>query len=201
MKRIGVLALQGAVREHILAIEASGAEGVPVKTVAELEGLDGLVLPGGESTTMRHLLDRYKLLEPIRKKALDGLPVFGTCAGLILLAGTIVGYEEPHLGLMDITVERNSFGRQVDSFEVPLAIEGVGVGVDFPAVFIRAPHIVSVGPDVEVLATHGDRIVLARQGRFLGCSFHPELTDDHRVMQYFIDICVHSKESSEVGSV
>lgn len=199
MKRIGVLALQGAVREHILAIEASGAEGVPVKTVAELEGLDGLVLPGGESTTMRRLLDRYKLLEPIRKKALDGLPVFGTCAGLILLAGTIVGYEEPHLGLMDITVERNSFGRQVDSFEVPLAIEGVGV--DFPAVFIRAPHIVSVGPEVEVLATHEDRIVLARQGSFLGCSFHSELTDDHRVIQYFIDACVKSKERSEAGSV
>lgn len=199
MKRIGVLALQGAVREHIFAIEASGAEGVPVKTVAELEGLDGLVLPGGESTTMRRLLDRYKLLEPIRNKALDGLPMFGTCAGLILLAGTIVGYEEPHLGLMDITVERNSFGRQVDSFEVPLAIEGVGV--DFPAVFIRAPHIVSVGPEVEVLATHEGRIVLARQGRFLGCTFHPELTDDHRVMQYFIDVCVNSKESSEVGSV
>lgn len=199
MKRIGVLALQGAVREHLLAIEASGADGVPVKTVAELEGLDGLVLPGGESTTMRRLLDRYELLEPIRKKALDGLPVFGTCAGSILLAGTVVGYEEPHLGLMDITVERNSFGRQVDSFEVPLSIEGVGQ--DYPAVFIRAPHIVSVGPDVEVLATHGDRIVLARQGRFLGCSFHPELTNDHRVMQYFIKVCVNSKESSEVGSV
>lgn len=199
MKRIGVLALQGAVREHVLAIESSGAEGVPVKTVAELEGLDGLVLPGGESTTMRRLLDRYELLEPIREKALDGLPVFGTCAGLILLAGTVVGYEEPHLGLMDIEVERNSFGRQVDSFEVSLVIEGVGA--DFPAVFIRAPHIVSVGPEVEVLATHEGRIVLARQGRFLGCSFHPELTDDHRVMQYFIDVCVKSKESSRVGSV
>ena len=199
MKRIGVLALQGAVREHLLAIKSSGAEGVPVKTVAELEGLDGLVLPGGESTTMRRLLDRYDLLEPIRRKALDGLPVFGTCAGLILLAGTVVGYEEPHLGLMDIEVERNSFGRQVDSFEVSLVIEGVGA--DFPAVFIRAPHIVSVGPEVEVLATHEGRIVLARQGRFLGCSFHPELTDDHRVMQYFIDVCVKSIERSEVGSV
>ncbi|WP_275580368.1 pyridoxal 5'-phosphate synthase glutaminase subunit PdxT [Chryseomicrobium aureum] len=183
--RIGVLALQGAVREHVLSIEESGATAVQVKRLEDLEGLDALVLPGGESTTMRKLLDRYELLEPIRKLAEEGIPMFGTCAGLILLARNVVG-QESHLGVMDVTVERNSFGRQVDSFEIDLYI--VGFGESFPAVFIRAPHIVEVGKSVEVLAKHDGRIVLARDGNFLGCSFHPELTEDHRLMRYFVKL-------------
>jgi len=184
MTKIGVLALQGAVREHVNAIEAVGAEAVIVKHVEDLEDLDGLILPGGESTTMRKLIDKYDLMEPLRAFAKSGKPMFGTCAGLILLASKVVGYEEPHLGLMNVVVERNSFGRQKDSFEVGLHTKGIGE--DVAAVFIRAPHIVSVGAGVEVLAEHEGRIVLARDGQFLGCSFHPELTDDTRVMQYFL---------------
>jgi len=186
MLNIGVLALQGAVREHIRQIEELGCRAISVKSAEDLKGLNGLVLPGGESTTMRKLLDRYELLEPIRALAAKGVPMFGTCAGLILLAKEIVGYDTPHLGVMDIMVERNSFGRQVDSFEVEMSISGVGE--DIPAVFIRAPHIVSAGEDVEILAKHEERIVLAREGQFLGCSFHPELTEDSRVMKYFIEM-------------
>ncbi|ALC89115.1 glutamine amidotransferase [Bacillus sp. FJAT-18017] len=186
MLKIGVLALQGAVREHIRQIEELGCKAVAVKSVEDLSELDGLVLPGGESTTMRKLLDRYELLEPIRGLAVQGVPMFGTCAGLILLAKEIVGYETPHLGLMDVVVERNSFGRQVDSFEVGLSVPGVGE--DIPAVFIRAPHIVSVGENVRVLAKHEGRIVLAQEGQFLGCSFHPELTEDTRIMHHFIEM-------------
>lgn len=193
MLKIGVLALQGAVREHVLSIEESGATAVQVKRLEDLEGLDALVLPGGESTTMRKLLDRYELLEPIRKLAEEGIPMFGTCAGLILLARNVVG-QESHLGVMDVTVERNSFGRQVNSFEVDLDI--VGFGEPFPAVFIRAPHIVEVGESVEVLAEHDGRIVLARDGNFLGCSFHPELTEDHRLMAYFVGIVEESRMQS-----
>lgn len=186
MFKIGVLALQGAVREHIQQIEKVGCEAVAVKSVEDLIGLDGLILPGGESTTIRKLVDRYNLLEPIRTLAQVGMPIFGTCAGLILLAGEVVGYETPHLGLMDIVVERNSYGRQVDSFEVGLSIKEIGR--DVPAVFIRAPHIVSVGQDVEILAIHDNRIVLARDRHFLGCSFHPELTADVRIMTYFVNM-------------
>ncbi|CAM5199600.1 Pyridoxal 5'-phosphate synthase subunit PdxT [Ureibacillus acetophenoni] len=186
MTKIGVLALQGAIREHIHQIESLGCKAVTVKTVDDLNDLDGLILPGGESTTMRKLLDRYDLLGPIQALAQQGVPMFGTCAGLILLAKRITGYETPHLGLMDVEVERNSFGRQVDSFEVELSIPSIGD--DIPAVFIRAPHIVSIGDHVEILATYEDRIVLARDGQFLGCSFHPELTEDVRVLQYFIDM-------------
>lgn len=186
MKRIGVLALQGAVREHMRSIEACKAEAVAVKWPKDLEGLDGLILPGGESTAIRRAIDRYGLMEPLCEFAKTGKPLFGTCAGLILLAGTVVGYEEPHLGVMDVVVERNSFGRQVDSFEAPLSIKGMEVA--FEAVFIRAPHIVSAGPSVEVLCEHKGKIVMARCGQFLGCSFHPELTDDHRIMEYFLNM-------------
>lgn len=186
MVKIGVLALQGAVREHIQSIEASGAQAVVVKRVEDLSGIDGLILPGGESTTMRRLIDLYGMMEPLREFAKAGHPMFGTCAGLILMAGSLVGYEQPHIGVMDVTVERNSFGRQVDSFEVSLVIKGVAD--DFPAVFIRAPHINEVGPKTEVLCEHNGRIVMAQQGQFLGCSFHPELTDDHRVTAYFVQL-------------
>lgn len=184
--KIGVLALQGAVREHVQAIQACGAEAVVVKKAADLAELDGLVLPGGESTAMRRLIDRASLLEPLRQFADNGKPMFGTCAGLVLLAKEIEGQDMAHLGVMDIVVARNSFGRQVDSFEADLDI--AGIEEPFPAVFIRAPHIVRAGEDVEVLCEYGGRIVLAKSGPFLGCSFHPELTGDHRLMQLFLNM-------------
>lgn len=192
MVKIGVLALQGAVREHVQAIEAVGAEAVIVKHREELAHIDGLILPGGESTTMRKLIDCYELMEPLRAFAKDGKPMFGTCAGLILLAGTVVGQDDPHLGLMDVVVERNSFGRQKDSFEVELNAKGIGE--DVSAVFIRAPHIVEVSEKVDVLAEHEGRIVLARDGQFLGCSFHPELTEDFRIMTFFMKMVQNSIE-------
>lgn len=184
MVKIGVLALQGAVREHIKSIEASGAEAVVVKRAEDLTNIDGLILPGGESTTMRRLLDVYGMMDPLREFAKAGHPMFGTCAGLILLANSLVGYDQPHLGVMGVQVERNSFGRQVDSFEAKLLIENVAD--DYPAVFIRAPHITEVGPSTVILSQHEGRIVMAQEGQFLGCSFHPELTDDHRVTAYFV---------------
>ncbi|WP_338705181.1 pyridoxal 5'-phosphate synthase glutaminase subunit PdxT [Priestia aryabhattai] len=184
MVKVGVLGLQGAFREHAQALEAAGAETIIIKKVEQLDEIDGLILPGGESTAMRRLIDKYDFMEPLRQFAQAGKPVFGTCAGLILLAGQVVDREEPHLGVMDITVARNSFGRQRDSFEAALNIKDIGE--DFIGVFIRAPHIVEVGENVEVLAMHNDRIVAARQGQFLGCSFHPELTDDARMAQYFV---------------
>lgn len=192
MKRIGVLALQGAVREHLQSITACGAEAVSVKWPKDLEELDALILPGGESTTMRRLIDRYGLMEPLRDFAETGKPMFGTCAGLILLAKTVVGSNEAHLGVMDVAVERNSFGRQVDSFEAPLEIKGIDGA--FEAVFIRAPHIVSAGPSAEVLCTHDGKIVMAKSGQFLGCSFHPELTEDHRITEYFLSMIPHKSD-------
>jgi len=191
MMKIGVLGLQGAVQEHVRSIEACGAEAVVVKKIEQLEEIDGLILPGGESTTMRRLMDKYGFIEPLKQFAAAGKPMFGTCAGLILLAKRIVGYDELHLGLMDVTVERNSFGRQRESFEAELSI--AGVADNFVGVFIRAPHIVEVGEDVEILAKYEGRIVAARQGQFLGCSFHPELTDDYRMTQYFLNMVKEAK--------
>ncbi|THE09552.1 pyridoxal 5'-phosphate synthase glutaminase subunit PdxT [Bacillus timonensis] len=196
MVKIGVLGLQGAVREHIRSIEASGAEAVIVKKVEQLEEIDGLIIPGGESTTMRRLIDKYQFMEPLRAFAAEGKPMFGTCAGLILLAKKLVDYKEPHLGLMDVAVERNSFGRQRESFEAELMIPGIAE--DFVGVFIRAPHIVEAGENVEVLAKHDGRIVAAREGQFLGCSFHPELTDDHRFTAYFVKMVEESKAKNLV---
>lgn len=190
MVKVGVLALQGAVIEHIRSIEASGAEGVVVKSVNDLAEVDGLILPGGESTAMRKLIDRNGMLAPLQAFAAEGKPMFGTCAGLILLANKLVGYDSAHIASLDATVERNSFGRQVDSFETKLSIKGVAE--DFQAVFIRAPHIVEVGAEVEILASHEGRIVMAREDNILGCSFHPELTDDHRITKYFIGMVEES---------
>ncbi|WP_240371812.1 pyridoxal 5'-phosphate synthase glutaminase subunit PdxT [Anoxybacteroides rupiense] len=192
MIKIGVLGLQGAVREHVQSIESCGAEAAVIKKMEQLQEIDGLIIPGGESTTMRRLMDQYGFIMPLKEFAAQGKPIFGTCAGLIMLAKRIVGYDEPHLGLMDITVERNSFGRQRESFEAELSI--TGVADDFVGVFIRAPHIVEVGEEVEILAKHEGRIVAARQGQFLGCSFHPELTEDHRMTQYFINMVKESME-------
>ncbi|MDA1680953.1 pyridoxal 5'-phosphate synthase glutaminase subunit PdxT [Bacillus cereus group sp. TH152-1LC] len=191
MVKIGVLGLQGAVREHIKSVEASGAEAVVVKRIEQLEEIDGLILPGGESTTMRRLIDKYAFMEPLRTFAKSGKPMFGTCAGMILLAKTLIGYEEAHIGAMDITVERNAFGRQKDSFEASLSIKGVGE--EFIGVFIRAPYVVNVADDVEVLSTHGDRMVAVKQNQFLAASFHPELTDDHRVTAYFVEMVKEAK--------
>ncbi|WP_210367919.1 pyridoxal 5'-phosphate synthase glutaminase subunit PdxT [Bacillus sp. REN3] len=196
MMKIGVLGLQGAVREHIWAIEASGGEGVIVKRPEQLEELDGLIIPGGESTAIRRLIDKYGFMDELKKFAAEGKPMFGTCAGLILLAKKLVGYEEPHIGVMDVTVERNSFGRQRESFEADIDI--AGIAEDFSAVFIRAPHIVEAGENVEVLAKHDGRIVAARDGQFLGCSFHPELTDDYRLMNYFVKMVEESKTKNLV---
>lgn len=196
MLKIGVLGLQGAVREHIRSIEASGAEGVVVKRPEQLDELDGLIMPGGESTTMRRLIDKYEFMGPLKAFAQQGKPMFGTCAGLILLAKNIVGYSEGHLGVMDVTVERNSFGRQRESFEAELNI--TDVAEDFVGVFIRAPHIVEVGEDVEILSKHNGRIVAARQGQFLGCSFHPELTDDHRMTGLFVRMVENTKAKLSV---
>jgi pyridoxal 5'-phosphate synthase pdxT subunit len=190
MVKIGVLALQGAVREHIMSVEACGAEAIAIKRIEELEEVDGLILPGGESTAMRRLIDKYDFMDALKEFAREGKPMFGTCAGLILLAKNIVGHD-PHIGVMDIKVERNSFGRQVDSFEADLAVKDVADS--YPAVFIRAPHIVEAGAEVEILAKNNDRIVAAREGQYLGCSFHPELTEDHRLTAYFIEMVKEAK--------
>ncbi|WP_134768390.1 pyridoxal 5'-phosphate synthase glutaminase subunit PdxT [Nocardioides sp. 1609] len=193
MTTIGVLALQGDVREHLRTLTSLGVRAVPVRRPAELDAVDGLVVPGGESTTMAKLARIFDLVEPLRRRVEDGLPVFGTCAGMILLADRIedgaAGQET--VGGLDITVRRNAFGRQVDSFEEDLHVAGVDGPVH--AVFIRAPWVEQVGPDVEVLARveHGpaaDRIVAVRQGRLLATSFHPEVGDDSRVHRLFVEL-------------
>ncbi len=190
MVKIGVLGLQGAVREHIKSIEHSGAEGLVIKKKEQLEEIDGLILPGGESTTMRRLIDKYDFFEALKSFGSQGKPIFGTCAGLILLANEIIGQDHAHLGLIDMKVERNAFGRQKESFEALLSIKEVAE--DFEAVFIRAPHIISVGDNVEVLSTYKGSIVAAKQDHYLCCAFHPELTDDHRLTNYFVKMTEES---------
>ncbi|MGQ3481571.1 pyridoxal 5'-phosphate synthase glutaminase subunit PdxT [Paenibacillus sp. TY11] len=184
--KIGVLSLQGAVAEHIRSVERAGAEGIAVKKIEQLDELSGLIIPGGESTTIGKLMRKYDFIEAIRQFSNQDKPVFGTCAGLIVLAKTIQGQEEAHLGLMDITVSRNAFGRQRESFETDLNIKGIEEPVR--AVFIRAPLIQSVGTGVDVLSEYNGEIVAARQGHLLASSFHPELTDDYRLHQYFVDM-------------
>jgi 5'-phosphate synthase pdxT subunit len=184
--KIGVLSLQGAVAEHIRSVERAGAEGIVVKKIEQLDELSGLIIPGGESTTIGKLMRKYNFIEAVRQFSNQGKPVFGTCAGLIVLAKTIQGQEEAHLGLMDITVSRNAFGRQRESFETDLNIKGIEEPVR--AVFIRAPLIQSVGTGVDVLSEYNGEIVAARQGHLLASSFHPELTDDYRLHQYFVDM-------------
>lgn len=184
--KIGVLALQGAVAEHVRSIELAGGTGVAIKRVEELEALDGLILPGGESTTMGKLMRKYDFIDGIRAFAGNGKPVFGTCAGMILLAEQLEGAEEPHLALMNMTVARNAFGRQRESFETDLDVKGIDTPLR--AVFIRAPLIKEVGGNVDVLATYKNEIVTARQGNLLAASYHPELTDDYRLHGYFIEM-------------
>ncbi len=189
--KVGVLALQGEVSRHAAALRALQAEPVEVRSEAQLADVDALILPGGESTTMSKLLDSSGLREPLAERLGGGLPVLGTCAGMILLATEVLDgrADQRSLGIVDVTVRRNAFGRQVNSFEADLDLTWEGAAVDggpFHAVFIRAPVVEAAGPDVEVLATVGDRPVLARQGRAIVASFHPELTDDLRLHRLFL---------------
>jgi pyridoxal 5'-phosphate synthase pdxT subunit len=188
---IGVLALQGDVAEHSRALAGAGARAVPVRRPAELDVVDGLIIPGGESTTMWKLAAVFELMDPLRKLISGGLPVFGSCAGMIMVARTLLdGVEgQETLGGLDITVRRNAFGRQVDSFESDIELHGIA-GPPFRAVFIRAPWVEAAGPGVEVLGTDArtGRIVAVRQGTVLATSFHPELTRDGRIHQHFAEI-------------
>ncbi len=193
--KIGVLALQGDFREHIEMLQSLGVETVEVRLPHHLDGLDGIIIPGGESTSIGRIGERYGLLEPLREWALQGKAMWGTCAGMILMAKD-VGMDQPILGVMDITVQRNAFGRQKDSFEVDLEIPALDAvstrrerGKPFHAIFIRAPIISSVGPGVEILATLDDgTIVAAQQGNMLATAFHPELTNDTRFHRYFLEV-------------
>ena len=188
--KIGILALQGAFAEHAQVLDKLGVDNVEIRNLEDFQqhqsDLSGLVLPGGESTTMGKLLREQNMLIPIRETILSGLPVFGTCAGLILLAKEIASQEESHLGTMDMVVERNAYGRQLGSFYTEAECKGVG---QIPMTFIRGPIISSVGEDVEILATVDNQIVAAQEKNMLVTSFHPELTADVRLHQYFINMC------------
>jgi 5'-phosphate synthase pdxT subunit len=189
--RVGVLALQGTFIEHIDLLQRLSVEAPPIRLPHELDTLDGLIIPGGESTTMLRLMKSFGLMEPIRRRARQGLPVLGTCAGMILLARSVSNYEMETLGLMDVKVRRNAFGSQIDSFEADLEIPPAGKEL-FHAVFIRAPVIEEATAGVEILAHLPDgTIVAARQHLLLACAFHPEFTDDLRFHSYFLDIVRH----------
>ena len=193
MKRYGVLALQGAFIEHVQMLRSLGVEASEVRLPQQLAGLAGLIIPGGESTTIGKLAVAYNLVEPIRRMALEGIPIWGTCAGMILLAKNI-GHDQPLIGVMDIVVRRNAFGRQVDSFETDLpipALDAVSTAEEreqpFRAVFIRAPYIERLGAGVEEIARLSEGVVVAaRQGNLLGTAFHPELSGDTRLHRYFL---------------
>lgn len=186
MPRLGVLALQGDVKEHLAVLTALGAEAVPVKTAEQLDDLAGLVIPGGESTTIGKLADRFGLLEPLRRRIDEGMATFGTCAGMILLATSVTEGSQPLLGELDIVVQRNAFGRQNDSFEADLDV--TGLDRPFHAVFIRAPWVEKTGTGVEVMARVSDHAVMVRQDRIMAASFHPELTPDDRIHRMFLDL-------------
>jgi 5'-phosphate synthase pdxT subunit len=181
---VGVLALQGDVVEHVRALEAGGTRTAEVKTPSQLAGVDALVIPGGESTTVIKLLNRFELVAPIKARVRAGMPLWGTCMGMIVAAHDVAGLEQETLDLIDITVRRNAFGRQIASAEVSLDIPVLG-SAPFPAIFIRAPWIERAGPSVEVLASHEGHGVFVRDGHVMATSFHPELTSDHRVHAYF----------------
>ncbi|MBA2632073.1 MAG: pyridoxal 5'-phosphate synthase glutaminase subunit PdxT [Chloroflexi bacterium] len=186
--RVGVLAVQGAVREHVNAIREIDAEPVEVRLPRDLVDLDALILPGGESTTMRKLIDAYGLREPILSLARGGAPLLGTCAGMILLADRLADGEAPYFGLLDLEVRRNGYGRQLDSFETDLDAPGLG-GQPLHGVFIRAPVVSDLGPDVEVLARDPDGMPVAvRQGRVMATAFHPELTGDRRMHRLLVSL-------------
>ena len=200
---VGVLALQGDVREHVRALSVCGAAARTVRRADELDSVDALVIPGGESTTMSKLAVEFALLEPLRKRVATGTPVYGSCAGMIMLATEVLDGrpDQQTLGGIDMTVRRNAFGRQVDSFEAPVTIDGVD-GPAFHAVFIRAPWVERVGAEVEVLGrvTSGSaagRIVAVRQQNLLATAFHPELTGDLRVHRYFVEMARAASDTTE----
>lgn len=186
-KRVGVLALQGAFREHRQVLEHLGCDVIEVRKTSDLKGIHGLIIPGGESTTIGKLLQMDEIGEAIKELGSKNLPIFGTCAGMILLSKTIIDSGQYSLNLMDTVVERNAFGRQVASFETDLLVPAMGPK-PLRAVFIRAPYLREVAPNVGILAEYDDKIVFARQGNLLASSFHPELTPDLRVHQYFLDM-------------
>ena len=182
--KIGVLALQGAVSEHIEMLKSLGVEAFPVKTVDQIKSIDGLIIPGGESTTMVKLITKFELVDIIKKRIAEGMPVYGTCAGMILLAKRIKNYEQFSLGVLDISVIRNAFGRQIDSMEIDLQVKGLKT--PFHAIFIRAPIAVELGKDVEALASIKEGVAFLRQGNVFASAFHPELGDDPRIHKMFI---------------
>ncbi len=195
--KIGVLASQGAFAEHIAILKRLGAEAVAVRLPEDLQDIDGLIIPGGESTTISKLMLAYKLSDEIRSLAKKGVPIWGTCAGMIMLADKLPGSTVEPLGLMKIGVKRNAFGRQKESFETELSIPAMGKK-PFPAVFIRAPAIEECKDDIEVLARLADgTIVAARQGKLLASAFHPELTDDTRFHQYFLNMITEKKNNKK----
>ncbi|ACM22377.1 pyridoxal 5'-phosphate synthase glutaminase subunit PdxT [Thermotoga neapolitana] len=185
--KIGVLGVQGDVREHVEALHKLGVETLIVKLPEHLDMVDGLILPGGESTTMIRILKEMNMDEKLVEKINDGLPVFATCAGVILLAKRINNYKQEKLGVLDVTVERNAYGRQVESFETFIEIPAIGKD-PFRAIFIRAPRIVETGRSVEILAYHEGDPVLVKEGKILASTFHPELTDDLRLHRYFLEM-------------
>jgi pyridoxal 5'-phosphate synthase pdxT subunit len=192
--RVGVLAYQGDVREHLAALEAAGAVPVEVRTLEELDTVDGLVVPGGESTVIGKLASRYGLLEPLRERARAGLPVLGTCAGMIFLAREVEGPPQDLLGVLDVRVRRNAFGRQVASFEAEVDVKGVDGG-PVAGAFIRAPWVADAGPEVEVLAELEGKVVAVRQGNLLATAFHPELSGEVRLHQWLVGLIAERSDT------
>ncbi len=186
--RIGVVAIQGDFAEHMAMLQRLNVEPVKVRLPQDLEGLDGVIIPGGESTTIGIVGTRYGLLDALRERVEEGLPVFGTCAGAILLAKTILESNQPRIGVLDIVINRNAYGRQKDSFEANILVPRLGE-VSVRGVFIRAPVIEAVGPEVEALAELDEKPVLVQQGHILAATFHPELIDDTRLHRYFLRLC------------
>lgn len=179
--------MQGAFHKHCIMLESLGAEAIEVRTSEDIESISGLIIPGGESTVMSKLLSRNGLLEPLKRRALEGMPLFGTCAGMILLAKEVVDFNLPLLGVMDIAVQRNAYGRQLESFEATFPVKGLS-DVPFSGIFIRAPKVSRCGKGVDVLAEFEDAPVLVREKNFLGASFHPELTGDSRIHSLFLSM-------------
>jgi pyridoxal 5'-phosphate synthase pdxT subunit len=192
--RVGVLAFQGDVREHLAALAAVGADPVEVRSLADLDSVDGLVVPGGESTVIGKLAARYGLLGPLRARVADGLPVLGTCAGMIFLAREVEGPPQDLLGVLDVRVRRNAFGRQVASFEAEVDVKGVDGG-PVSGAFIRAPWVAEAAPEVEVLAEVDGKVVAVRQGNLLATAFHPELTGEVRLHRWLVDLVAERSSS------